>query len=93
MAVDLNREVCAQCGVRLTYRESVVEDGGTLYCCPNCFAHAHQPALAPLPKQEFCACCGNSLLETQTRVQRGVNVYCCNNCADARERERLGRPA
>ncbi len=94
MAVDLNNEVCARCGVRLTSKDSVVENEGNLYCCSNCFIHATQPAVAQsAPANESCAHCGLALIDTSSRVQRGVNVYCCNNCANAIERQVVGRPA
>ncbi len=93
MAIDLNQEVCALCGTRLTDRSSVVENEGTLYCCSNCFAHATKPGTASaVASGEHCAHCGMSIVETSTRVQRGINVYCCNNCANARERAQVGRP-
>jgi hypothetical protein len=94
MAVDLNQETCAMCGVRLTDRSSVVENEGQLYCCSNCFVHsALRGAVQATARREACAQCGLTLLETATRVQRGVQVYCCNNCANARERAQVGRPA
>ncbi len=93
MSVDLNQEVCAMCGVRLTDRSTVVENEGSLYCCSNCFIHSTTRGVAQqTPRRETCAQCGLTLVETTTRVQRGVNVYCCNNCANARERAQVGRP-
>ncbi|HZQ06292.1 MAG TPA: hypothetical protein VFD70_06900 [Anaerolineae bacterium] len=87
-----SQEVCAKCGTRLVYMDSVVEDDGTLYCCGNCFAHATRP-IAQLAgtKTELCAHCGLALVDKSTRVQRGVRVYCCMNCADAFEH--VGPPA
>ncbi len=94
MAIDLNQEVCAQCGTRLTDRSSVVENEGTLYCCRNCFIHAANPGTAQaLQVADHCAHCGMSIVDSSSRVQRGLNVYCCNNCANAPERVHVGRPA
>ncbi len=93
MSVDLNQEVCAMCGVRLTDRTTVVENEGTLYCCSNCFMHSqHRVATPSAPGRETCDYCGLVLLETKTKVARGLKVYCCNNCANARERQNVGRP-
>ncbi len=94
MSIDLNQEICAQCGTRLTDRTSIVENEGTLYCCSNCFVHATHPATSQVVEAaEHCAHCGLSLVDTSSRVQRGTNVYCCNNCANAMERTFVGRPA
>ena len=94
MAIDLNQEVCAECGTRLTDRESVVENEGTLYCCNNCFIHATRPgSAAAAAAAEHCAHCGFAIVDNSTRVRQGVNVFCCNNCANARERAHVGRPA
>ncbi len=93
MSTDLNQEVCAMCGVRLTDRTSVVENEGKLYCCSNCFLHDTHPAAQNAPGRPNCDYCGLTILENQTTVQRGINIYCCNNCANARERKFVGRPA
>jgi predicted RNA-binding Zn-ribbon protein involved in translation (DUF1610 family) len=83
MSTDLNREVCAKCGVRLTDRTTVVENDGTLYCCGNCLAHdAAKVPVMPVGA-EVCAHCGLWLIDTSTRVVRGTRVYCCGNCANA----------
>ncbi|MGB8644639.1 MAG: hypothetical protein WCF84_05345 [Anaerolineae bacterium] len=93
MSVDLNQEVCALCGTRLTDRSSVVENEGTLYCCRNCLIHAMRPDAALVADSgEHCAYCGMGIVETTTRVQQGIHIYCCNNCANARERALVGRP-
>ncbi len=92
MSVDLNQEVCANCGVRLTDPGPVIENEGNLYCCGNCFLHATLPATQSAPGAETCAQCGFTILDKSSRVQQGVNVYCCGNCANARERAFVGRP-
>ncbi len=92
MSVDLNQEVCANCGVRLTDRNTVVEDDGLLYCCRNCFIHAVHPETQAAPGEETCAHCGMTLIDKQSRVQQGSKVFCCGNCANATERAFVGRP-
>ncbi len=94
MDLDMDQEVCAECGTRLTDPGSLVEDEGTVYCCRNCFVHATAPGTAEaVGSEEHCAHCGLSIVDKTSRVQRGIHVYCCNNCANAPERAIVGRPA
>ncbi len=94
MSVDLNQEVCAFCGTRLTDRTSVVEDEGELYCCGNCFAAASDPSsVGAMPNPVRCSHCGVVITDRKSTVQRGLHNYCCNNCANAPQRENVGRPA
>ncbi len=86
MSVDLNREVCAQCGTRLTDRSTVVENDGQLYCCANCMFHATHSDLAGATRpSRYCAHCGQSIVVSESQVQRGPSYYCCANCANAFE--------
>jgi hypothetical protein len=91
MAIELNRDVCAHCGTRLTDMSTVVEDDGTLYCCGNCLIHATKPELAMnATHAPVCRHCNMAIVDTSTLVQRGANTYCCNNCANAMEE--IGEP-
>jgi DNA-directed RNA polymerase subunit RPC12/RpoP len=43
--------VCAHCGVRIVYHDTMVERDGKTYCCANCAA-IHEPAAAGVAQKE-----------------------------------------
>jgi hypothetical protein len=77
----MHQATCGHCGVAISDRSSVVQQGNKSYCCNNCALLA--AGRTPAGAEPLCAHCQRPLLDRSTEVAREGQTYCCSNCANA----------
>ena len=73
---------CGHCGTAIRERSTLVEEGGTAYCCANCARAAGDPAFVP-GAEGVCARCGTTIVDEATVAEQDGMLFCCKNCAAA----------